>query len=502
MVFLAGLIGRLWLADIGTRRGYIWDHFDSISRGLTAQKHGLLNIYTLGLEDLIVVPGKVYRNGQSVQVNRRGITVFNYPPMAPTLLWLQSKILPEPIEANTLVARLIMSSFAMLGELLTAVGVALIAWNLFGRKAGLWAGSLCWLLPALAMNSTFWGQVDGLMLAPATFLVWFMLRRRWLAAGLSLAIACLLKPQGLILAPIALFAAVVMPAVEQKVDFGRIFRRLVKLGAAFAAAVVILTLPWTITSGAEWLKRSYYFSFVEAFPYTTLKGFNIWYLDALIQDGKLIDTPLVLKDRMIPGALNSRAIVGGLTKDAWGRVLTMLAMAAFAALCWWRYRRRPIAVVVFSALWLWSVFMLPTRVHERFIVYCIPFMLVVAVAFRRLWPAVVVLIIVGTAAHSWTIWLKGPPAGTFNPKPAYARYRQNYEQRYGNLPAYQRPRLPEYHQFAEALGRNYLQARKKAQTREYLVTLLSLLSYGWATIAMFVKPPLTRVPKGALSRHR
>jgi hypothetical protein len=320
--------------------------------------------------------------------------------------------------------------------------------------------------------------VDALILAPAVFTIYFMLRRRWVPAGLTLAFACLMKPQGLILGPIALFAAVLLPSAEGKTTLKRVLMRLIKLGAAFALAVAIVTLPWTMTSGLEWANRTYVLSFLEAFPITTLKAFNVWYVDALILDAK-----------MVPNALNSEATVLSLTKDTWGRVFAFAAMFALGGLCWWRYRRSPTGLLVFSAMWLWSVFIFPTRVHERFIIYCVPLVLLVAFRLRRVWVGLALLLIVATAEHSWTVWLKGRPVWNFDPKGAYDGYMNSYRAKFANAPPALRPRAMEYSDFEQRYRRSYLLGRKGARSWEWVVTILSLLAYACTAVALFAIPP-------------
>ncbi len=491
VVLVGGLIARLWLLDVGSRSGYDWDHFDNISMGLGARQHGLLRIYSIQKDQVARVAGQVYRAGKFVPYERTPIFAPNYPPLTLTAFWVQTGCLPRPIKANTFAARVIMASFPFLAELVTAVGVALIAFRLVGRRAAFVSGALCWLLQPLALNSTFFVQIDSFVLAPSVFVVWFLIRRRWVPAGLTLALACLMKPQGLILGPIALFAAVLLPSAEGNTGFKRVLVRLIKLGAAFMLAVAVVTLPWTMTSGLEWANRTYVLSFLEAFPITTLKAFNVWYVDALILDAK-----------MIPNALNSKAIVLSLTKDTWGRVFTFAAMFALGGLCWWRYRRSPTGLLVFSAMWLWSVFIFPTRVHERFIIYCVPLMLLVAFRLRRVWVGLALLLIVATAEHSWTVWLKGRPVWNFDPKGAYDGYMNSYRAKFANTPPALRPRAMGYSDFEQRYRRGYVDGREDAGPWEWVVTILSLLAYACTAVALFAIPPPADVLAKPPTRRR
>jgi hypothetical protein len=491
-VFIAGLIFRLWLFGVSTRHGYTWDHFDNAGMGLAARKHGLFRVYKIGKEDLVAVPGQRYRDGEFEPIQRKAIILPNYPPIAMSMFWLQTGMLPKPICLNTFSARLIMGSFALLAEMATAVVVAMIGWDLLGRRRALLAACACWLFPPIAMNAGLWGQIDSLVLAPAALTVWFLLRQRWVAAGLTVAIACLAKPQGVLLGPIALFAAIVLPSADVKSRLRRVLPRLVKMGAAFITAIVLLTLPWTISSGPAWVDRTYVQSFFEAFPHTTLHAYNFWYLDLYVLDGKLVGD-----------AVDSSATIAGVTKDTWGRLLAVAAMICLAVACWRRYRGSPMGVVLYAALWLWSMFIWPTRVHERFIIYCIPFVLVAAAGMRRLWPAVVLLLIVGAAEHSWNVWSVGPGAGSFQPQRTYARYLAEYESAHAAEPSANRPPLASYSRFYQAARDVYLDSpgREETKSRELLVTILSLLGYLWAIAAALVARPPADI-SGAPRRSR
>ncbi len=477
-IILIGLVARLWLLDLGSRIGYKWDQFDNISMGLGTHKVGLLNIYTIDKEDVVVVPGQIYSGGQFHDYDRKPIFAPNYPPLTLAIFWAQTALLPEPIKANTFSARIIMASVPFLAELITAIGVALIAFELFGRRAAIWAGALCWLCPPIILNSTFFLQIDSWVLAPSVFMVWLMMKRRWMLGAVCLGLACLLKPQGLILGPIALFAAIAVPLADGRAGLKEIILRLVKMGVGFFGTIGIITLPWMITTGMAWFQRAYWVSFVEAFPVTTLKAFNIWYLDLLILDGRLASD-----------ALNSEAVVLGLAKDLWAKLFTFTAMFVTAGLCLWRYRRTNIAVLIFSALWLWAVFMFPTRVHERFIIYCIPFVVAIGVRKRLLWPALVLLLVFGSYEHTFMVWLKGTPAGYYNPQRQYSGYVANYQRQMVAVPPNQRPRLPRYEEFEPIYRNQYLQGRKQARGREWAMTILSLLAYAAAMIALFAKAP-------------
>ena len=79
------------------------------------------------------------------------------------------------------------------------------------------------------MNSSFWGMNDSWVQAPMMLSLYFMLRRRWIAAGICLGLAMQIKPQGLLMGPVALLAAALVPAEVRDSpsdrDHGRLTRR-------------------------------------------------------------------------------------------------------------------------------------------------------------------------------------------------------------------------------------------------------------------------------------
>lgn len=489
VVLLAGVGGRVWLTDVSTRSGYKWDHFDNIGMGLSAAKHGLLDVYTIpSRDDLAKVPGRVFDAGQFKPYTRQAIILPNYPPLCISLFYLQAKALEAidpPLTANTFTARLVMGSLATLAELLTAVGVFGLARMMFGTTAGLAAGALCWLMPPIAMDTSFWGQVDSFMLAPSVWLVWLLLRRRWVAAGVVLAVAALLKPQGILLGPIVLFAAVVVREGDVRASFQLAAIRAGKVVGTALTATLVITAPWMITSGGAWFDRCYVQSFAEAFPYTTLKGFNVWYVDALRMDAA--------GDFGMPntreGALHSGVTIAGVRKDSWARLAILTALIATAVLAWRRYRDRPAAALtIFAAVWLWSVFIWPTRVHERFIVYSMPMVIIAAVGMRRFWPALLGLAIVGTAELSSNAWTNFGAVGRFSPGAVGHYYKHVYLPGVNSLPPSQRPPAPTREQITSQALQWYRDGNAGRRKWETLATVGSLASYAWMIVAAFYWP--------------
>ena len=387
-VVVAGVMLRVWLLWLAPRWGYPWDQFGNMGMGLAAVEHGVLGVYALRHEELPTVRGVVVgANGVAGIVEQRIETPPNYPPLSMLALWAQAWVSSRvlvPLEVNTRGARL-------LGAVVPGIGEVLVLWGIVGLVRALGGGrhaiavgaSAGWLFPPLALNAWFWGQNDALVLAPAVGAVACMARGRWRASGALVAVAALVKPQGVLLAVPLLFAAA---AGGERAAAPR---RLATVLVSGALAVLVLTAPWMATSGLAWVGRSYLAS-AARYSQATLHAYNVWYLDALLH-GRVLDGSTSL---------------AGLARDTWGALLLVLAAVAAGVLAW----RRPSAEagVLFAALWVWSAFLWPTRVHERYVLYCAPLVIALAAVRPRFWPCVVGLALVGVGAHTWNVWQRAP----------------------------------------------------------------------------------------------
>ena len=482
---LAGLIGRLCLASIAPRWGYDSDHFENISMGLAARDRGLLDIYDTSPQNNPILVSQKYspRDGAFEEGTLRMPRTPNYPPLGVTLFYLQASTMyaaSPHLVANTFFSRLWMAVLPIAAELALAAGVLLLTRELAGPTAAVLAACTTWLLPPLAMDSALWGQSDSWFLAPAVWTVWLLIRGRWAWAGLAAALAVLLKPQGVLLAPPILLAALMLPAATGLLRPREVLLRLAKTAAAFVAALAVLTLPWMLTSGLTWVQRAFLDN-LRLYPMTTLAAFNFWYLDAL----RLDCSPVF-------DALDSTATMAGLSKDAWGLAMLLAAMAALAAACWWRFRRRAkLGVVLFAGLWLWSAFLWPTRAHERYIVYAIPLVLVAAVPLKRLWPAVALLVLVATAELCHNVWLKPLPAGYFKADTARANYQAMLK---GAAQMAASP--PSFDDVKRMYWQHYNRQRQPLRPWELLATMASMSGYGWAVLAAlaFASGPAPTAP--------
>lgn len=482
IVLVVGLAARLYLAELGTKWGYPWDHMDNIGMGATASQSGLLKVYSIPVEANPVLDARLWdeQTGQWQPYDRRPPRVANYPPLGVTLFYLTSSLL-EAIDPamplNTFTSRTVGMIFSVAAGLVLAVGVWRVAGEFAGPKAAMAAGAVCWLFPPLMLDSAFWGQTDTWFLAPAVWALWLLIRRRWLSAGAVCGLALMLKPQGLFLGPVVLLGTLFLrarrvdAAGEREQGFGERMRSLGLAAAGTFLVVALIAAPWTLSTGWDWLNASYVQNF-SMYSHTSLMAFNVWYLDLLGAEraGNLTE---MMADSQL----------AGLTRKAWGQLLTLTVLAALAALTVWRYRhRREMGLAVFSALWLWSLFVWPTGVHERYIVYAIPLVVALAATMRRYWPAVLVLAVVGALEITHPVWVDVQPT-------SLALVRERAWQQYHAAPPDRRPPPGRWNEMVNASLRKRRRQieplREKTRLWEMLATAAVLGGYGFTAVASF-----------------
>lgn len=482
----AGLAARLWLPAVGVRHAYYYDLFDNIGMGVAAGEHGLLNVYSItvdrkrGINENPEVIGQIYseQQGDFIEYKRRPPRVANYPPLGVTLFWLESKlfgVVDPDMTVNTYASRLIMSLLTIVADVLLMVAVWLIGKRLNGAVGGAVAAAVCWCFPPLVLDSSFWTQTDSWFLAPAAWTIWLLLNKRWIAAGICTAVACMLKPQGILLGPVILFAAFCVSNQGATPAIALAVKRLGKSTGAAVAGVILISLPWTIANGLDWLDKSYLAN-VGMYSATTLKAFNVWYLDMLVQEAS--------ETRPLADASTSMV---GIQRKVWGLALGIAAMIAAGVLCWRKYAKRPeLAIVLFAGLWFFSAFMWPTGVHERYIVYCMPFIILAAVRVPKVWIAVAILAAVGAAELTHNVWLD---FSVSNGPRAYAMQANYTVNQYNAAPANRRPPRSK---LDEAFGHIRLlieKRREEYRAWEYAATVAALGGYLLVMVMPFVGLP-------------
>lgn len=455
----AALLLRFALLPVATKYGYLLDHDDFARWGIQAADKGLLTLYTeppprQGLRQ--------WHNGAWETRARTFDRVCNYPPGATYLLWVSGE-LHKACSAdrilNTTLARGLFSLWSILADVLLAWGCAALVGLLRPGAAPRWTFALTLLLPPLWWDSVMWGQWDSVVLAPAVWMLYYMVRQRWLPAGVLWGVALALKPQAVLLTPV--WAFVVLRQLLNRQAFWRPLAG----GVAAVAVVVVLAIPHMRVSGGAWFDKSYHENLFATYSnYTTLSAFNVWYIDALVSEN-----------------LDATQTWGPATKAVWGRNVLLAGLGLLFAFALWRWRKDRRGPVLVAAGTLLLAVMLPTKVHERYLLLALPFLGVLGAWAYRFLPGLALLILVLMAQITWPLWLS-PKAGLWAGHEL--QIRRAYEQQAARLPPAQ---VPPFEDVVAPYRAKYNADRAPIAPREWFYTCAALLGtlltlFGFATL--------------------
>jgi dolichyl-phosphate-mannose-protein mannosyltransferase len=202
--------------------------------------------------------------------------------------------------------------------------------------------------PAVIYNAAVWGQYDAVYTFFLVLSLFLALKNKPEAAAITFALGILVKPQGIALAPLLILLIYMKSNVK---------RLLTSIGA-FALMVLLVAAPFEWTGGNPITFLSgIYFGAYGGYAVTSANAFNLWGLVGLWASD-----------------------AGGLFIMGW-----VLFGAATAFTLYVLYKRFGVSgdyLAIFAAfMLLFSFFMLPTRIHER---YMFPAISMLAIMFPLL----------------------------------------------------------------------------------------------------------------------
>lgn len=299
-------------------------------------------------------------------------TDANYPPGAMLFFELIGRGYRAfaPVDPDRSILRLALKAPNVLFDALGSfVLYALARRFTTSHRRALLAAAIFAFNPAIVYDSALWGQNDSITTVSALAAIWCMVSRWRVAAWLLLAFAVLNKPPVLVLAPIfALEAFLTSDLLERR---RRIVQSTVGIGGAIALGYVLALPFYTNWSFASVYGRmiSWYQIGSSLYPYNSANAFNLY---ALFGDFFGSDTGTWF---LVP-------------LKYWADV----AFIIVAALIFWRYTRvrDDRALVEASFLVMLAFFLILTEMHERYLIYALTFIPILAILDRRyLWCAAV-----------------------------------------------------------------------------------------------------------------
>ena len=321
----------------------------------------------------------------------RGIT--NYPPVYLYALWIIGHLRGAFGWALDSVPLNIALAFpAIVADL--AIGGMVYSFALKMQRdtkvAMFFAGA--WLFnPAVLVNSVMWGQVDTVMLLPLVASLLFLKEKKLMRAYILFGVGLLVKPQAIMLGPIYLYSAIAY-AKEGQCEKGFVDRQknLVKLIGYIASAagiMLLISLPFANGLNIRPIISQFFSTIGTTFNYTSLNAYNFFTLvggNFEPWDMRFLGFTYLQWAVLFIGAIIV-FILAVMHKDYPNKQERTVHSRSMVVVH--RYPGAQNLFLVAAALCTMA-FMFSVRMHERYLIYALPFILFACVETkdkRKLW---------------------------------------------------------------------------------------------------------------------
>lgn len=298
----------------------------------------------------------------------------NYPPVSIYALWgveaLSRLVAGVTARPSAEVLVLLLKVPAVLADLLTAAVVWSSARRWRGPDVAVVATFAFLLVPPVWYVSAVWGQLDSVLGLFSILALWLAVRGRWHLAALAAVGAVMVKPQGVL---VVLVVGVVLVASLARRDSSgerHLLRLTSTLVVAAAAALALLvpfdyehlappevaTLPVVGDVVGFWRQS------VETgglFPVLTANADNVW---ALVGDPSLATS---FATGTAVWHVDSTRVLG---QPAWLVGIIAFGVVAAGVVAGLLVRRDLVGVLLGYTVLSYAFFVLPTRVHERYLI--------------------------------------------------------------------------------------------------------------------------------------
>jgi Gpi18-like mannosyltransferase len=272
---------------------------------------------------------------------------------------------------------------AILADGLLVLATARLAADLGAPRRGQLLAAIAMAVgPMIWLDSAVWGQVDSIGTTALLFSLSALIRGNTVRGAILAALAAVLKPQFGILIPIVGMLAFV------RARSARDPWAFVVAGLAGAATIALAALPFGLTLPDVLAKVA---EAAGGYPYLSVNAWNPW---ALIEVG----------GRAVVDATGWASDIDPLPLIGIPGVAIGSAGIATAVLAAMRYVQRDTAIRTVTAVAILAIafFVLPTRVHERYLFPAIPLTIALATA-RPAWRWIAVATSVAFFANSWGV---------------------------------------------------------------------------------------------------
>lgn len=282
---------------------------------------------------------------------------LDYPPLYLFPLYLIGKLYQVITpDANYYIQMLVLKFFPLLFDMLCGI----FLYRIFRKEGEMTAivAAMVWLCnPSMFFNSACWGQTDSIMAFLLLISFWYLNKDRPILAAVLFAVAGLTKYQCLMFIPVFL--------LQLYFNNQKQWARIIKALLAAAATVAVVFLPFMIGSKDPLLFFNVYLGGADTYPYCSLYCFNLYGMLGL-------DWSTGIKD--------TTPFIGSVTYQMFGTILLVLSLILLVMLYIRGKNRNPWIGGLFI---MQCVFMLTTRMHERYQIIVLPFALMAWLTTRR-----------------------------------------------------------------------------------------------------------------------
>ena len=273
----------------------------------------------------------------------RTVSWCDYPPFNVYIFWLFGSLANWLSLSGTATFVYILKLPSTLFDTATAGLIFIFLRKRVSLSSSLVATSFYAFNPATIFNGSVWGQFDGIYTFFLVLSLVLVLSSKPTLSVAAFIVAVLNKPQSIALAPL-----IVLLLVRK-----RSWKTIVASVSASVALILIVSAPLSPDNLADFLVRIYLKGY-SSYPYTSANAFNLWALGGLWKS----DAQTVLSLDLF----NIGWIMFG-------------ALTAFSLYFLYRASQRTartgfsfeISVLLTAFVLLFGFFMLPTRIHERYL---------------------------------------------------------------------------------------------------------------------------------------
>jgi len=271
-------------------------------------------------------------------------TWSDYPPLNVYLFWGFGSLAKSLSLFGTTSIVYLIKLVPNIFDAATALLIFAFVRKRFEFKMAMFATALYAFNPAVIFNTAIWGQYDAIYTFFLVLSVMLALASKPEFSAITFALGVLTKPQGIALAPLIAFLILKKYHLQ--------WRRILTSIVAMVATVFLVIIPFEWSNPVTFL-YNIYFGALGGYAVTTVNAFNIWALAGF----------------WIPDA----------NYFAFGWLLFAMVAGFTLYVLYKRFEASGEVIVLLSAFLLFfSFFMLPTRIHER---YLFPAISVLALLF-------------------------------------------------------------------------------------------------------------------------